>query len=290
MKKKCMFRLIFRSISIIGFVLISSHCNSNKTYQTTVTSYAADNLDLKAVTALAAEVKTAEEFEKKLNDPAKGINNLDLNEDDKVDYIKITEISGAQKGFSLTVEVPSDKGVEEQEVATIQYDLTKGKERVQTHGSHYMYGHGYYYYGRPMYSGFPIGGYFSRDHRPYRSQYGHSRLPSNFTSTKPASTEVYKERHKRSAKLGGYGSSINLSKKSVMTSGIKSPNANKVARSIKAPLKSPSTAQKKYQRSSPSKHTRRVRTSSSSKSSFSSKSRFGSGSSSRSRSFFGGGK
>ncbi len=277
------------SLGILAVIslIFCTQCNSKKTYSTTVTSYAADNLDLKAVTALATEVKTAEEFEKKLNDPATKINNLDLNEDDKVDYIKVTEIDGAQKGFSLTVEVPSETGVEEQEIATIQFDLTKGNQRVQTHGNHYMYGRGYYYYGRPRHSMFPIGGYFSRSHRTHRSSYGHNNTPSNLSSRKPMPTKDYTSQQKTRASTQGYGSSIKQNKMSSMASGIKSPNANKVARRIKAPLKSPSTAQKAYQKSTPSKHTTRVRSSSSSSSS---KTRYGSSSSSRSGSSFGGGK
>jgi len=64
-------------------------------------------------------VKTAkdgEHLEKLINDKDTGVNNLDLDEDGKVDYIKVTEYGNDNsKGFSLTVE-PS-KG-EEQEVAT----------------------------------------------------------------------------------------------------------------------------------------------------------------------------
>lgn len=263
-------------------LILCTQCSSKKTYSTTVTSYAADNLDLKAVTALATEVKTAEELEKKLNDPATKINNLDLNEDDKIDYIKVTEITGDQKGFSLTVEVPSEKGVEEQEIATIQFDLTKDKQRVQTHGNRYIYGPGYYYYGRPRYSMFPIGGYFSRDHRPHRSRYGYNNKPSNFSSSKPMPAKDYTSYRKSQASAKGYGSNIKMNKTSSMASGIKSPNANKVASRIKAPLKSPSTAQKSYQKSSPSSPTKRVRSSSTS--------RYGSSSSTRSGSSFGGGK
>ncbi|MFT5906658.1 MAG: hypothetical protein ACI9E1_002270 [Cryomorphaceae bacterium] len=278
------------SLGILAVLSLTffTQCSSKKTYSTTVTSYAADNLDLKAVTALATEVETAEELEKKLNDPATKINNLDLDEDDKVDYIKVTEIAGEQKGFSLTVEVPSETGVEEQEIATIQFDLTKDKQRVQTHGNRYIYGAGYYYYGRPRYSIFPIGGYFSRDHRPHRSSYGRNNKPSNFTSSKPMATKDYTSQQKTRAVSKGYGSSINLNKTSSMASGIKSPNANKVASRIKAPLKSPSSSQKSYQKSSPSKYSKRVPSSSASSSS--SKTRFGSSSSSRSGSSFGGGK
>ncbi|MGJ8655188.1 MAG: hypothetical protein ACSHX6_01960 [Akkermansiaceae bacterium] len=269
------------SILAILSLVFCTQCGSDS-YTTTVTSYAADNLDLKAVTALASEVETAEEFETKLNDPETKINNLDLNEDGQIDYIKITEITGEQKGFSLTVEVATDTGVEEQEIATIQYDLTKDKHSVETQGNRYIYGPGYYYFYRPHYNRFPIGGYFSRDHKPHRSQYGHNNKPSNFTSSKPIPPKDYTAYHKKRATTNGYGSSMKVSKSSSLSEVMKSPNANKVASRIKAPLKSPSTAQKSYQKSTPSKYTQRVQSTSSS--------RYGSSSSSRSRSSFGGGK
>ena len=257
-------------------MMLCSQCSSKKAYDATVTSYAADNLDLKAVTALATEVKSAEELEQKLNDPATKINNLDLDEDDKIDYIKVTEITGPHKGFSLTVEVPSEHGVEEQEIATIQFDLAEGNQSVQTHGNQHIYGPGYYYYGRHNRGIFPIGDYFSRDHSPHRSSYGYDNKPSNFASSSPLPTTDYIAQRKTQFNTNGYGSNIILNSSSSMPSEIISPNSNKAASRIKAPLKSPNTAQKSYQNSTPSKHIRYGSNSSSS--------------SNRSGSFFGGGK
>ena len=48
-----------------------------------------DNLDLYAVLTLFQKSKTIEAFEKSLNDEKTGINNLDLNLDKKVDFIKV---------------------------------------------------------------------------------------------------------------------------------------------------------------------------------------------------------
>jgi len=282
-KRQCKWAV--RIFAIIGIILCTQ-CSSKKTYSTTVTSYAADNLDLKAVTALATEVKTAKELEKKLNDPATKINNLDLDENNEIDYIKVTEVNDAQHGFSLSVEIPSELGIEEQEVATIHFDLKKDNQRVQTHGNHHIYGHGYYYYGRPSFGYFPIGDYFSKKHQPHRSKYGSNNKPSYFSSSKPMSTKDYTAHHRSQSRIKGYGSSIKLNSTSKMANTLKSPNANKIANRIKAPLKNPTTSQKSYQKSSPSKYVSRSNSSYHSPSS----NRFGSSSSSRSGSFFGGGK
>ena len=50
---------------------------------------AGDNLDLYAVLNLFQNSKTIESFEKSLNEQKTGINNLDLDLDKKVDFIKV---------------------------------------------------------------------------------------------------------------------------------------------------------------------------------------------------------
>ena len=115
-------------ISLLAMVLVGLGCDNASRYHyqyathtdttTTVTqTNAAEGLDLKALTLLVKEVKDASELEKRLNTSG-GINNLDLDADGKVDYIKVTEYGTADhKGFSFTVEVtPGDV----QEVATIE--------------------------------------------------------------------------------------------------------------------------------------------------------------------------
>src|ERR1041384_4364379 len=52
-----------------------------------------DNLDLYAVLDLFQKSKTIEGFEKSLNDEKEGVNNLDLNLDKKVDFIKVVTTS-----------------------------------------------------------------------------------------------------------------------------------------------------------------------------------------------------
>ncbi len=75
-------------------------------------------LNLDAVTLLAKKAKDAADFERLLNTESEGVNNLDLNDDKKVDYIKVSEYgSGDQRGFSLTTELEPGK---DQEIAPIE--------------------------------------------------------------------------------------------------------------------------------------------------------------------------
>src|SRR6187401_539932 len=76
-----------------------------------------DNLDLYAVMSLFQKSKTIEDFEKSLNEQKTAINNLDLDLDQKVDFIKvITEKKGDSYSFILRVDVSK---TETQDVAVI---------------------------------------------------------------------------------------------------------------------------------------------------------------------------
>src|SRR6185295_18803464 len=81
---------------------------------------AGDNLDLYAVLTVFQKSKTIEEFEKTLNDEKTKINNLDLNLDKKVDFIKVvTKKKDDSYTFILQVDVTKD---ETQDVAVILLD------------------------------------------------------------------------------------------------------------------------------------------------------------------------
>ena len=85
-----------------------------------------DNLDLYAVLTLFQKSKTIEAFEKSLNDEKTGINNLDLNLDKKVDFIKVTtKKDGDAYSFILQVDVAK---TETQDVAVIL--VSKDKKDV----------------------------------------------------------------------------------------------------------------------------------------------------------------
>ena len=280
-----MTRFVLLPISVI--LLLLNSCGKKDTeYVTTIVHSAADGLNLQAVTDLATKVKTAEEFETKLNEKGNNINNLDLNEDDKVDYIKVTEINqGKQYGFSLTTELSNDKN-EEQELCVIQFEQGADKQvTVETHGNSNIYGSHHYYHHRTSVTDILIWSYFLSPHRSYHSPWGYNRYPSHFSSYSPRSQADYSNYHKNQS----YTKNVTTSTKPTVQKPIKSPNYNKTASKIKAPLKNPSSSQRSFQKYNPSK-TVSNRKGFGSSSSSSNSSRFGSSSSSRTRSTFGGGK
>ena len=137
------FKAIIAGLLIIGFINLCSSGDDDPSVTQQVNIYqmtpAAEGLDLKAVGALVKEVSSAEELEKKLNDPNVGVNNLDLDQDKNVDFLKVTEYGDKEnRGFSLTVDMP---GGETQEVADIQFAKTEeGKAEMQVSGNQSIYG------------------------------------------------------------------------------------------------------------------------------------------------------
>jgi hypothetical protein len=101
-----------------------------------------DNLDLYAVLTLFQKSKTIEAFEKSLNDEKTGINNLDLDLDKKVDFIKVTtKKDGDAFSFILQVDVAK---TETQDVAVILVSKDKqDKVSVQMVGDPDLYGKDY---------------------------------------------------------------------------------------------------------------------------------------------------
>ena len=101
-----------------------------------------DNLDLYAVLDLFQKSKTIEAFEKSLNDEKKKINNLDLNDDKKIDFIKV-ETKKDGDNFTFILRDPISK-TETQDVAVIFVSKDKNKKiSLQIVGDEKLYGKDY---------------------------------------------------------------------------------------------------------------------------------------------------
>lgn len=133
-------------IGLLAIVFILSIANLNAQEKTETDSellgLPGDNLDLYATLDLFQKSKTIEEFEASLNDEKNGINNLDLNLDGDVDFIKVvTQKDDDDFAFVLQVDVLEK---ETQDVAVIL--VTKGKEEkvtIQMVGDEDLYGKDY---------------------------------------------------------------------------------------------------------------------------------------------------
>lgn len=101
-----------------------------------------DNLDLYGVLTLFQSSKTIEAFEKSLNEQKTGLNNLDLDLDGKVDFIKVIT-KQKDSSFQFILQIAVNK-TENQDVAVILVNKDKkGKVHLQIVGDEALYGKDY---------------------------------------------------------------------------------------------------------------------------------------------------
>ena len=101
-----------------------------------------DNLDLYAVMELFKDANDLEDFERRLNSEKEGINNLDLNEDGFVDYIRVLDYTN-DNFHSIVLQVPFSDA-ENQDVAVIEIEQdARGSTVIQIVGDPALYGNSY---------------------------------------------------------------------------------------------------------------------------------------------------
>lgn len=101
-----------------------------------------DNLNLYAVMDLFRESETLEGFERNLNDENTKINNLDLNNDNLIDYIMVSDyVNGDDHTIVLSVAISK---TEKQDVAVFTVNkLNNGSVQIQLIGDEELYGKNY---------------------------------------------------------------------------------------------------------------------------------------------------
>lgn len=148
------------------------------------------NLDLRAVASVFADSRDLEEFERRINDYDESINNLDLNQDGQVDYLRVIE---AEKGNSKLVVLQAvlDRDIF-QDVASIVVERRwNSRTYVQIVGDPFLYGP--YYIIEPVYVYTPSifsffwGPRYYRWHSPYYWGY----YPSYFHYYHPRPMHMY---------------------------------------------------------------------------------------------------
>ncbi|MEX6689489.1 hypothetical protein QTN47_18420 [Danxiaibacter flavus] len=142
--KKLLLPCLIVALGLISLPAFSQDKKDSKEVKDTLPmlGLAGDNLDLYAVLDLFQKSKTIEAFEKSLNDPKEKINNLDLNLDNKVDFIKVvTKKDEDSYRFILQDDISK---TETQDVAVILLDRNKDKKiSLQIVGDEELYGKDY---------------------------------------------------------------------------------------------------------------------------------------------------
>lgn len=160
-----------------------------------VTSEAAEGLDLLAVAELFKDAKDLAAFEKALNDPEVGVNNLDLDDNGDVDFIRVVE-EVKDDTHVIILQVPLGKD-EFQDVATIEVEKSgKDEYNLQIRGNEVIYGADYYVAPATVriYSWPIISLLYAPVYRPYRSTFYFGFYPAWYRPFHPVATAVYRTR------------------------------------------------------------------------------------------------
>lgn len=158
-------------------------------------SEAAEGLDLNAVGEIFKDSKTLEEFEKALNDPDVGINNLDLDDNGEVDFIRVVE-EVQEETHVIILQVPLGKD-EYQDVATIEIAKNADEDySLQIHGNEVIYGVDYYVQPTHVHiHTWPLITWIYRPaYRPYRSVFYFGFYPRWWRPYHPVTVNVYHTR------------------------------------------------------------------------------------------------
>jgi len=149
--------------SVLAVLIASATTVGAQNYPEEYLGLPGDNLNLYAVMDLFRNSETLEDFERSLNDRESRINNLDLNGDNMVDYITVSDY---RDGKVHTIVLRALLGRKEyQDVAVITVEkLRRKKVMIQLIGDEALYGRNYIiepvyarrpnpgYYGDPVYS------------------------------------------------------------------------------------------------------------------------------------------
>ncbi|MFB0910602.1 MAG: hypothetical protein QMA99_06605, partial [Flavobacterium sp.] len=152
-----------------------------------------DNLDLRAVADIFGDSRNLREFERHLNDPELQISNLDLNNDNEVDYLRVIETVD-NRTHVVIIQSVLDRDIY-QDVATIEIEKDRyNNVHLQIVGNEYMYGQNYIY--EPIYYNTPViySSFWSNNYRPYVSNWYWDYYPSYYYAWNPF--PVYRYRNK----------------------------------------------------------------------------------------------
>jgi hypothetical protein len=173
-------------------LLFATSFAQDRTTVNATSSEISDNLDLRAIASIFGDSRDLEDFENRLNDPKTQISNLDLNNDNQVDYLRVIE---SVEGRTHLIVVQSVLGRDQfQDVCTVEVEKdSDNRVQVQVVGDVYMYGSNYIY--EPVYVHVPViyNHFWISSYRPYCSSWYWGYYPSYYTFWNPY--PIFRYRH-----------------------------------------------------------------------------------------------
>ncbi|WP_374173541.1 hypothetical protein [Flavobacterium tructae] len=174
-------KLLFIALLAIG---LSSVPVQSQTTVYAKNSDISDNLDLRAVASIFGESANLQDFERRLNDSKYQISNLDLNDDNQVDYLRVIE-SVENRTHVVIIQAVLDRDVY-QDIATIDVERDNyNRVNVQIVGNSYLYGANYIY--EPVYNVAPViyTSFWVTNYRPYYSSWSWNYYPRYYYAWRP---------------------------------------------------------------------------------------------------------
>jgi hypothetical protein len=171
-------------LSLLTSVFATQIQAQDRTSVNAMNNEISDNLDLRAVASIFGDSKNLQDFERRLNDPELQISNLDLNNDNEVDYLRVIE-TVENRTHVIIIQSVIDTDVY-QDVATIDVEKDRNNNiHVQVVGDVYMYGQNYIY--EPVYYTTPLiyASFWSPNYRPYYSTWNWGYYPSYYYAWNP---------------------------------------------------------------------------------------------------------
>jgi hypothetical protein len=177
--------------TLLSLLFASTYAQDRTTVNAT-SSEISDNLDLRAVASIFGDSRDLEDFENRLNDPKNQISNLDLNNDNQVDYLRVIE---SVEGRTHLIVVQSVLGRDTfQDVATLEVEKDRNNRvQVQVVGDVYMYGSNYIY--EPVYVHTPViyNYFWVPNYRPYCSVWYWDYYPTYYYAWNPCPIFRYRD-------------------------------------------------------------------------------------------------
>ena len=179
------------TLSILSLLSITTVFAQDRTTVTANNSEISDNLDLRAVASIFGDSENLDDFERRLNDPKIQISNLDLNNDNKVDYLRVIE---TVEGNAHLIVIQSVLGRDTfQDIATVEVERDRNNRvQVQVVGDVYMYGNNYIY--EPVYAYTPViyTSFWVSNYKPYYSSWYWGYYPSYYFAWSPCPIFSYR--------------------------------------------------------------------------------------------------
>src|SRR6478609_3341794 len=164
----------------------------NRTTINATNSDISDNLDLTAVSSIFGDSQNLNDFERRLNDPKLQISNLDLNNDNQVDYLRVIE---SVENNTHIIIIQSILGRDlYQDVATIEVEKDRSnKVSIQIVGNAFIYGQNYIY--EPQYCLTPqiYASFWTSYYRPYYSTWTWNLYPTFYVAWNPYPVYTYRQ-------------------------------------------------------------------------------------------------